>query len=85
MSAELEPFLRSSAAPAPGEEEEDGVRVVVAATWRQEVTARDRDTLVTFHAPWCGHCKMMMPVLAKLAAALQVTLTSDSTDNKLPI
>ena len=84
MAAELEPFLRSSAAPGPGEEEEDGVRVVVADTWRQEVAARDRDTLVPFHAPWCGHCKMMMPVLAKLAAALQVT-PHVSTANKMPI
>ena len=71
VDGELVPYLKSQPVPEE-EEEEDGVMVVVADTWAEKVVAKDRDALVTFHAPWCGHCKMLMPVLAKLAATLKV-------------
>ena len=70
VDGELTPYLKSQ--DAPEEMFEDGVKVVVADTWQEEVIKHDRDVLIVFHAPWCNHCKMLMPILKKLAATLKV-------------
>ena len=73
VEGELDPFLKSQNAPSDDEKFEDGIKVVVANTWQDEVIQQDsKDILVTFFAPWCSHCKMLMPVLSKLAANLKV-------------
>ena len=43
------------------------VTKVTAATFEDEVLKSDKPVLVDFWADWCGPCKMMGPVIDKLA------------------
>lgn len=47
--------------------QEGPVRVVVAETFEKEVLKADKDVLIEFYAPWCGHCKKLEPVYKKVA------------------
>ena len=42
---------------------------VSQATFKEDVLASEQPVLVDFWAPWCGPCKMLSPVVEKVAAA----------------
>lgn len=50
------------------------------ATFEQEVLQSEGPVLVDFHADWCGPCKMMAPVIDRIASEYQDRLTVGKLD-----
>jgi protein disulfide isomerase family A protein 3 len=82
---ELEPYIKSDYPPASNDEP---VKVVVGKTFK-EIVEQDKDVLIEFYAPWCGHCKSLAPKWDELATKLSnddniVIAKLDATANDYP-
>jgi protein disulfide isomerase family A protein 3 len=81
----LEPYLKSEAVP---DNSENAVKVAVAKNFDEVVMKSEKDVLVEFYAPWCGHCKKLTPIFEELAekmAAEDVAIVKmDATANDVP-
>ncbi|KAI1906129.1 protein disulfide-isomerase precursor [Ophidiomyces ophidiicola] len=90
LDGKIEPSIKSEPIP---ESQEGPVSVVVARSYDEIVKNTDKDVLLEFYAPWCGHCKALAPKYDQLASlyannpefASKVTIAKiDATANDVP-
>jgi len=88
MGGEVEPYMKSE--PVPEDNDDPAkVKVVVAKNFDDIVNNPNKDVLIEFYAPWCGHCKSLAPKYDELAATLKdenevVIAKMDATANDVP-
>lgn len=87
MAGSVEPSVKSEPIP---EKQEGPVTVVVAKNYQDVVIDNEKDVLLEFYAPWCGHCKALSPKYDELAGmfkpfADKITIAKvDATANDVP-
>ncbi|KAL6906874.1 disulfide isomerase 1 protein [Trichoderma evansii] len=88
-AGKIEASVKSEPIP---ETQESPVYTVVAHTYDEIVLNNDKDVLIEFYAPWCGHCKALAPKYEELASLYadsefkdKVTIAKvDATNNDVP-
>ncbi|XP_071109645.1 protein disulfide-isomerase A3-like [Haliotis cracherodii] len=68
LDGKVDPYLKSEAVPEPNDEP---VKVLVAKNFDEIVNNKEKDVLIEFYAPWCGHCKSLAPKYDELAEKLK--------------
>jgi len=86
VAGKLEQYLKSEPIPTSNP---DAVKTVVAKNFNEIVNDENKDVLIEFYAPWCGHCKSLAPKYEELAKKLQdeddiVIAKMDATANDVP-
>eukprot|EP00792_Barthelona_sp_PAP020_P004944 TRINITY_DN2422_c0_g2_i1.p1 TRINITY_DN2422_c0_g2~~TRINITY_DN2422_c0_g2_i1.p1 ORF type:complete len:506 (+),score=166.44 TRINITY_DN2422_c0_g2_i1:59-1576(+) len=72
LEGNAKPFVKSAKAPEDPWSD-DGVLVIVGNSWIDllQMEYLEHDRLVVVHAPWCGHCKALLPTFYKVAQMLK--------------
>ncbi|KAJ8335149.1 hypothetical protein SKAU_G00407880 [Synaphobranchus kaupii] len=86
FAGRLKRYLKSESVP---ESNSGPVKVVVAETFEEIVNDAEKDVLIEFYAPWCGHCKSLEPKYTELGEQLSgdpniVIAKMDATANDVP-
>jgi len=86
VAGEITPWLKSQ---EPPKENSSPVTVVVGKTFEDIVHDETKDVFVEFYAPWCGHCKKLVPAWDKLGETFIaddniVIAKVDATENDTP-
>eukprot|EP00088_Acartia_fossae_P071285 TRINITY_DN9755_c0_g1_i3.p1 TRINITY_DN9755_c0_g1~~TRINITY_DN9755_c0_g1_i3.p1 ORF type:complete len:486 (-),score=166.12 TRINITY_DN9755_c0_g1_i3:853-2310(-) len=85
QAGEVEPYMKSEPLP---DNEGKGVKVAVAKNFDELVTKSEKDVLIEFYAPWCGHCKKLAPTYDELGDKLAdedvEIVKMDATANDVP-
>jgi len=85
LSGDIKPSIKTQPVPAT----QGNVKVLVGSNYAELVNEKDKDKLVEFYAPWCGHCKKLAPIYDELgdfyASDPHITIAKmDATENDLP-
>lgn len=72
----------------PEDWDKTSVLTLVASNFDEIVFNKDKDVLVEFYAPWCGHCKQLAPIFDQLGDKFKdnesiVVAKIDATANEL--
>ncbi|XP_064201545.1 protein disulfide isomerase family A, member 7 [Anguilla rostrata] len=86
FAGRLKRYLKSEPVP---EGNSGPVKVVVAETFEEVVNDPEKDVLIEFYAPWCGHCKNLEPKYTELGEQLSgdpnvIIAKMDATANDVP-
>jgi protein disulfide isomerase len=89
LDGKLKPHLKSEAVLP--EDTANDVIVLKGESFADLVLNNDKDVLVEFYAPWCGHCKKLAPTWDELATKLKginekvVVAKFDGTANEIDV
>lgn len=82
----LKKFLKSEEIP---KDNNGDIFVVVGKSFQKDVIENDNDVLLVFYAPWCGHCKRLLPEYEKAAKKIKaanpkiILAKMDATENEV--
>ncbi|CRH01197.1 protein disulfide-isomerase, putative [Plasmodium relictum] len=65
-------FYRKSERPLPDEYNNGYVKIIVADTYDEYIFKKDKNVLVLYYAPWCGHCHKLEPIYREIGKRLKL-------------